>query len=360
MSEPNVYSDEMPKRLSDRDAELILMGQEPEDAGLARLGMALRTLHSQDFASPSEESVARFAAEAAMVARQSRSDVTVPTSQVARNRLRDRLSAVQAKIAVAALSLLVVVGVAGVATASDRAAPGHVLYGIDRALESIGINDGGTGERIGEARQLATAGEFRLAIDHVASAMEDGVTRDGPGEATEALRRAASKVESGDTETSSDEVRAAVATMLDEMANLWDDPELDGAEFGQRVAEMARSIGRGDNPGENESDLEQPGDAGPPQDVPEGDGPPDQAGPPQNRESEEPSGSTGPPTSTPGPPEDPPGQSEGTPGPPAGTPGPPEGRPGPGDGSPGPPAGTPGPPEGTPGPPEGTPGGARP
>jgi hypothetical protein len=40
----------------------------------------------------------------------------------------------------------------GVAVAANRAAPGDALYGIDRALEKIGIGAGGAQERLAGAK----------------------------------------------------------------------------------------------------------------------------------------------------------------------------------------------------------------
>ena len=43
---------------------------------------------------------------------------------------------------------------------ANSAYPGHVLYGFDRALERIGIGDGGRPERLAEIEKLAANGDF--------------------------------------------------------------------------------------------------------------------------------------------------------------------------------------------------------
>ena len=51
---------------------------------------------------------------------------------------------------VLASSLAVVLAFSGVAMAADGASPGDLLYGVDRALESVGIGAGGIDERLAE------------------------------------------------------------------------------------------------------------------------------------------------------------------------------------------------------------------
>ena len=323
MSERDVYDGEMlKKRLSDQDIERILSGRDPEDANLARLGPALAALHHQDIAAPSNDTVARFAAEAAAIARESkpehRDDPAVPEPA----RARRFAFALRDKLAVVAVAIFVMAGMTGVAAASDDAAPGDFLYGLDRALEAVGVNDGGASERITEAQSLASDGRVTEAISHVAEAVEtpeDGESVDDfspeSTNAAIALRDAAESVRDDNDDPESQEVRDAVSAMLTEMADMLGDPDFDGAEFGRRVSEMARSIANPvDGPQEGDQDeTEQPADNRP-----------DDAGPPEGE-------GNGPPDDTPGgPPDDIPG------GPPEGTPGGPGGGGPPGGGPPGP------------------------
>lgn len=323
MNDHGVYDDEMlRKRPSDRDVERILSGQAPEDASLSVLGPVLIALHDHGIEPLSEARVATLAAEAAAIARETKPDrapVATPPS-----RSRNRGVALRGKLAMVAVAVIIMGGMTGVATASDEAAPGDLLYGLDRALESVGINDGGPTERITEAQALAGEGQVMEAIDHVAAAVEESdrieTTDDFSPESTNAataLRDAAASVRDSNTEPGSQEVRDAVGAMLSEMAEMIGDPDLDGAEFGQRVSDMARSI-------TNRNSAERGGEADQPSD-----NRPDQAGPPDGNEgepSESPEGTPGAGGSGGGPP----GEGPAGDGPPGGGPpgGGPPGRPG--------------------------------
>jgi hypothetical protein len=54
-------------------------------------------------------------------------------------------------------------------------------------------------------------------------------------------------------------VKAAVAAMLTEIAAMLEDPDLEGKDFGQNVAEIARSIGANDTPSSSVPDQNAPG-----------------------------------------------------------------------------------------------------
>jgi hypothetical protein len=164
-------------------------------------------------------------------------------------------------------SILVFSGMTAIAIASDDAAPGDALYGIDRALEAVGIGDGSAAERIAEARVLFDRGEVTAAIDHASEAItdsggDDDVPDFSPEEANAAaaLQAAADKVQAND-QAQSQQVRDAVAAMLAEMAAMMKDPAIEGKDFGQKVAEMAGTIGGNDNTGP-------PEDSGPPESPP--------------------------------------------------------------------------------------------
>ncbi len=60
-------------------------------------------------------------------------------------------------MAVAALVVLVMLP-GGMAYAANGAKPGDLLYGLDRALEAIGIGDGGADERLAESLALVASG----------------------------------------------------------------------------------------------------------------------------------------------------------------------------------------------------------
>ncbi len=290
MSDRDVYDDEMPgAEMTQRDVESVLTGEKLEDPALARLHTVLTELHQP--LAPSDEQIESLAAEAAAFARETRHESSLAVNANQTSRVRPLLIALRERLAVITIAFIVAAGMAGVAVASDAAAPGDPLYGLDRALEVIGIGDGGLPERISEAQVLASSGRIVEAIDHVAEA----IAVSGDGEQVEAfspeadnaavaLRDAAANVESDNAAPESQEVRDAVASMLDEMASMVNNPDFEGAEFGRRIAERARSIG-GQGGGQDivdrpdgEGQDRKPGDVGPPADVPGG--PPDGAGRP--------------------------------------------------------------------------------
>ena len=63
------------------------------------------------------------------------------------------------RVAMAAAALVVLVMLpGGMAYAANGAKPGDLLYGLDRALEGIGIGDGGADERLAESLALVASG----------------------------------------------------------------------------------------------------------------------------------------------------------------------------------------------------------
>jgi hypothetical protein len=278
MSENDVYDGEMPTdQLTQLDVESILTGIEPEDASLVCLKQVLIALHQPSAGISSEEKMARLAAQASALARETKPPAAQPTTE--RSRVGMLVLGLRERVAVVAAALVVVVGMTGVAVASDAAVPGDPLYGLDRALEVVGIGAGGISERISEAQVLTSSGQVAEAIDHVAEAIaasnEGEPDEDFSPEAANAaaaLREAATSVESND-EPQSSEVRDAVATMLGEIADFAESPDFDAAEFGRMIAEMARSIGGPGDVGADRPDTPGPdGSPGPPGDT--ADGPP--------------------------------------------------------------------------------------
>lgn len=290
MSHRDVYYDEMTRQqFSDSDVERILSGQEPENETLAQLAPALVALHSEQPETPSEETISRFAAEAAEIARSSAPAEGNTASPKPGFRYRGFPGSLRRKLATLAAALLTFAGMTGIAFAADGAAPGDPLYGLDRALEQIGINDGAAAERIAEARTLTMNGQVPAAFHHLADSVE---TEDQDSvelhQAADALRTAANNVRSESDDAESQKVRSEVAAMLEQMAEMSEGPDFDGAIFGQRLAEMARAIPGGENPVGTADGP--PEDTGPPEDgggsssggdgTPADSDPPEDAGPP--------------------------------------------------------------------------------
>jgi hypothetical protein len=396
------YPDDMMRfaTFSDGDVERVLDGtaDAPE---LADLASFLEGLRREAAVQVDEDAVLRYVSGAAAVTAAEPGRVGAGASvavAVSNSEGKSGMAtSVRLRRALAAtVSAVVLFGsVSGVALAADGADPGDGLYGIDRALERVGIGNGGVEERLEEARTLAGRGDVALGLRHAAAAFEDEAADDpsggevegegsggddigdgapGGGEpagdgatsnAGEALLAAAETVRSAGAERSQ-EVRDGVAALLTYLS------ENVGTVDGAMVAVLAQDIGRHGPPGDRpvsppvveppatptdepigeppvvavDEPLEEP--SGQPEDRP--------VGPPEGRPVAppvvEPPGQpedrpVGPPEGRPVAPPvvEPPGQSEGRPvGPPEGRPvGPPEGRPV------GPPEGRPvGPPEGRP------------
>ncbi len=295
MSGRDVYGYEMARnRFSDHDVELLLSGGIPEEEGLARLAPLLQTMRRLHVRVPDEEAISRFATQAAETAAAAPAESATPPSH---NRFTVLGSS--RRFAAAAVGFALVMGMTGVAAASNGAAPGDPLYGIDRSLEALGIGDGGSAERIAEARHLLDGGHLSEAIAHAAEAVrsEEGeASQSDKSPASDALLDAADNV----ARSGSGEFRESVTAMLNEIAEMIDSEEFDGVDFGQRVAELARSLGRGNG-------IDNAPEPGPPTgNDSQGDGPPDDvpAGPPQGTPGEPPDSVPGNPPA--GPPDSPP------------------------------------------------------
>lgn len=300
MSNSDVYEDEMPNsRFSDQEVERLLSGDTPEAGALAQLAPILKSLHGKGVV-PAESQIQLFAATAAETARATGSEDAARgvASQSRLSRPKRTLAALKRKLATGMATVLALSGMTGVAVASDGAAPGDALYGIDRALEAIGLGDGGPAERIAEAQALFDDGLVPEAIEHAAEAVpgsdEEDVQESEMG--VEALRTAATSVTSTNP-GEADEVRAKVGEMLAWMADHASNTNgASGNDFGQEIAKRARSIS-GD-PGavveeEKPDDLDSPADDPKPnidadedsdQDASNGGGPPDgvPGGPPED------------------------------------------------------------------------------
>lgn len=238
MSGSDDYSDEMfTMRLSDEDVEAVLSGRAFDDPDLAEVARVLSALDPQRFVDETGERAAVFARKAAAVAR-----IGEPTKLAATARYRRGLS-LTPRLAPAAVAAIFLFATTGVAVASDSSVPGDALYGIDRALERIGIGNGGDVERIEEASVLTEQGDAVEALELLAETFDLESSQ-----AADALLRASQRIRENAA------ANAEVADMLDWMANT----DLRSREFGQNVAEQAQGLGKG---GQGNEDRGQSGEA---------------------------------------------------------------------------------------------------
>lgn len=153
------------------------------------------------------------------------SDLTEPAiARVSRPTLIGRLRTRTA--AIAATVLMTFGGLGGVAYAANGAVPGDVLYGLDRALEAVGIGNGGSAERLEEVTALVEQGHAERGLEHAAAMVE------GNAGAQAALLAAAERIGGFDRAAAHEGV-AALLTYLSENV---------GSVDGATVAELAQAV----------------------------------------------------------------------------------------------------------------------
>ena len=126
----------------------------------------------------------------------------------------------------------------GVAVAANGAAPGDFLYGLDRALEAVGIGGEPT-ERLQEAQQLVADGQVGRGLEHAAEVMAASAkaTPSNNGDiANEALRSAAERMRAL-TSHDPDATTTAVTDLLSYLAGNIEQVD------GRQVADLASLIG---------------------------------------------------------------------------------------------------------------------
>jgi hypothetical protein len=155
--------------------------------------------------------------------------------------------------ATATSAMLIVASLAGVAIAADHAGPGDILYGLDRALEAVGIGSGGEAERLIEAIGLVDNDEYKDGLTVADEVLE---TTPANGAARDAIDEAIARLEQAKGNPAS-ETRANVTSLLNYLAS--NPQNLDPA----LVASLARAIAPG-----VETPAPATPPAGPPSDLP--------------------------------------------------------------------------------------------
>jgi hypothetical protein len=246
------HEGEMLSTLSDDDIERVLSGARPESDEAARLAAFIDLIRADSASAPSETVVARLATQAARLARATSGPSVAPD---VRPRGRWVVSRFRPQLAAAATAVILLGGTTGVAVAANSAAPGDPLYGIDRALEQIGIGAGHGQERLAEATVLLSDGQVRQALKQAAQALDQVAGETEGFDDLDAVRAALAESaenlpEAGPGDGSQPLVVANVTTLLDYMReNLGKGVGADGSEFGQGVADLARGISsEGDRP----------------------------------------------------------------------------------------------------------------
>ncbi len=224
----------------DRDVERLLTGQEPHNSDLAPLKSLVRATASMADTKIPSQFIADHAAVAAATVAMIRRPV-VATS--APETIRSFGSRMWNRFATGVAGLAILTGLSSIAVASNAAVPGDWNYGIDQALERVGIGAGGQAERLEELAEMNQKGDSREVLEHTSAALSQG----GHDRASDALRASAERVESNDGGAdNADAVHLQVAELLRYLS------ENQGRVDGQEVAEIARQIGNGENQGQGQ------------------------------------------------------------------------------------------------------------
>jgi len=207
--------DGMWSELIDRDLNLLIEGKPPFNEDLAPLESFVVSLCEFADVPVSPEFVRDHAAKAA-------ANMQLVKSANANSRLtgsRRLAFALRRRVGAAATSLMMIVGMTGVAWAADSAVPGDWNYGIDRALEAIGIGAGGAEERLTELTLLS--GEKNSGRSESAPGPASANSQDQPAGSAGAAgptNAAATVAEITAGSEQANETRAAVSTLLDHLA----------------------------------------------------------------------------------------------------------------------------------------------
>ena len=248
------------KGYTDDDLERLISG-EPGAPSASDLERFISRLRLEATVPPKSADVDLLAVRAAAVAR-----AELPVEPKS-SRTWERIS----RPALAAAAMALLVGLSGVAYASDQSAPGALLYGVDIAPERIGIGDGDSAERFEEASVLADRG---LHGDALALMHETLITMRLASDTDLGLDDLAAQLADDASSAQAAEKVNKLLAFINE--NAGNGVGLDGREFGQQVAEIARgdaneSDGDGDQnetsdessvPGDDDTDN--PGNSNPP------------------------------------------------------------------------------------------------
>jgi hypothetical protein len=217
------------RKLPEREIDRLFAGHEPADADVARLTPFVRAARAEAAGLPSDESISAFAAR---LGAEATSDAALALRGKARKVGATARPVRRRAVLASVVATVGVVGLGGTAVAANSAVPGDALYGLDQALEVIGIGNGGTAERLDEASVLANEGKVDAALTHAARALQ----AEGEGDGAVALSETAAVI-AEDPATQGD-AREAVAAMISWMRST----DRHGAEFGQEVSQRAHEI----------------------------------------------------------------------------------------------------------------------
>ena len=203
----------MRSELIDGDLDLLIDGIQSFNDDLAPLESFVNSLASLDVTAPSAEFLEYHAAEAAAAA-QTRQAAIAGTGLKPRRRL---VFGLNRRVTAGATSLMMILGMTGVAWASDSAVPGDWNYAIDRALESIGIGAGGAEERLQELAAIAKSEHPRGAEPASQTGQDPTTAPNDPVVGTENAAATIADITRGSQRAN--DVREAVSALVAYLSN---------------------------------------------------------------------------------------------------------------------------------------------
>jgi hypothetical protein len=164
MSRLSDYQDRMTlKQIADEEIDRLISHQIATDPELADLAAFLTELRGEFISEPSPAEVERLARSAGAIVRSQPASVRTSTQP---QWPRSLLTVLRTSSAMA-VSILALVVFSGLGLAANAAVPGDFLYGLDLAMEKVGIGAGSLQERTSEAQVLADRGQHAEAADHL-------------------------------------------------------------------------------------------------------------------------------------------------------------------------------------------------
>lgn len=226
------------ERLYDRDIETLISGGDPDNTDLVPLREFISDLRSMSEVPMSDGFIELHAAESAAAAARAHAQ-NHETKPIGRN--RGLWIGIRRRATASVMSLMMLFGATGMAMAADDAVPGDWNYGLDRALEAIGIGAGGASERAEELR--LTSDDSTGASDPIEAGDQSPVEQPGLDRAATVIDKPARGSEQAEL------TRIRVAEIL-KMLN--DDGKIDGRSVSDSAKDDAGPPEEIDHPqGEN-------------------------------------------------------------------------------------------------------------
>lgn len=239
MSPSDDYRDNVSKtEFVDQDVERLITGRSPVDSTLDELTPWIEALRSEGSFVPSSEASEQFAVSAAAVVRsgQPKALGIETTENIARPDRRPSWRLPRAAFAISGFALLIVAVTLGLV--AHTSVPGDPLYGVDLAMEHLGLGDGRVDERIVEADALVSAGDQIEALVLLGTTYERAATDGDMAGAERAERRITSVSTTGNITAS---LQTKIERLRQFMAeNAGPGVGLDGEEFERALEDIVR------------------------------------------------------------------------------------------------------------------------